>query len=149
MKRFFRCTCLVLAVVMILSVPAFASETLESKASSFFTGSSVYLCNVSGNYFEAWFDVTATGTMDTIGANFIKIQQSPDGVNWTTVKTCAKENYPYLYLVDYNSTTHTAGVSYTGTPGYYYRAYIQLYAKKSSGSGIRDRYTSAIYIPAN
>lgn len=147
MKRFFRYTCLILVMAIVLAIPAFAAETAEPKASSFFTKSSVYLCNVSGNSFEAWFDVTGTGTMDAIGANFIKIQRSSDGVNWTTVATCSKDNY--LYFMDYNSTTHTAGVSYVGTSGYYYRAYIQLYAKNSSGTGIRDRYTSKIYIPAS
>lgn len=147
MKRFVRCVTLALVMVMTLAVPAFAAETVEPKASSFFMKSSVYLCNISGTSFEAWFDVTGTGTMDAIGANFIKIQRSSDGVNWTTVKTCAKENY--LYLVDYNSTAHAAGVSYTGTGGYYYRAYIQLYAKNSSGYGTMDRYTSSIYIPAS
>ncbi len=147
MKRFFRCTCFVLAMIMVLTTPTFAAEVLEPKSSSFFIKSSVYLCNVSGNSFEAWFNVTGTGTMDAVGANFIKIQRSSDGVNWTTVRTCLKENY--LYLVDYNSTGHAAGVSHTGTGGYYYRAYIQLYAKNSSGYGTMDRYTSAIYIPAN
>ena len=45
--------------------------------------------------------------------------------------------------------THAAGVSYVGTPGYYYRAYIELYAKKGVNTGYLGRYTSAIYIPAN
>lgn len=147
MKRFVRCAYFVLAIVMVLTVPVFATESTVPKSSSFFMKSSVYLCNVSGNSFEAWFDVTGTGTMDAIGANFIKIQRSSDGINWTTVRTCAKENY--LYLVDYNTVLHGAGVSHTGTGGYYYRAYIQLYAKNSSGYGTMDRYTSAIYIPAN
>lgn len=147
MKRFVRCTCMLLAMVMVLAIPAFAVEAIEPKASSFFGRSSVYLCNISGNHFEAWFEVTGTDTMDAIGANFIKIQRSSDGVNWTTVKTCAKENY--LYFVDYNTVTHAAGISYTGTSGYYYRAYIQLYAKNSTGYGTWDRYTSSIYIPAS
>lgn len=147
MKRFVRCTCFVLAIAMVLVVPAFATETVEQKSSSFFISSSVYLCNVSGNSFEAWFEVTGAGGMDVLGVNFIKIQRSSDGVNWTTVKTCSKENYPNL--VDYNTSFHGAGVSYTATGGYYYRAYIELYAKKGVNTGTMDRYTSKIYIPAN
>lgn len=147
MKRFVRCICFVLAIAMVLTVPAFAAETVEPKSSSFFISSSVYLCNVSGNSFEAWFEVTGTDTMNTIGANFIKIQRSSDGVNWTTVKTYAKENY--LYLVDNNTICHAAGVSYTATGGYYYRAYIELYAKKGVNTGTMDCYTSKTYIPAN
>lgn len=147
MKRFIRCTCILLAMILTLATPAFATEAITPKASYYFMGSSVYLCNLSGNSFEAWFEVTATGGMDVLGANFIKIQRSSDGVNWTTVKTCAKENYSYL--VDYNTGFHGAGVSYTGAGGYYYRAYIQLYARNSSGYGTMDRYTSKIYIPAS
>ena len=145
MKRFIRCACFVVAMVMVLAIPTFATENAEPKASSFFIRSSVYLCNVSGNSFEAWFDVTGTGTMDVIGASIIKIQRSSDGVNWTTVKTCSKDNYPHL--VGYNTTTHAAGVSYTGTAGYYYRAYIELYAKKGINAGAMPEYTSLIYIP--
>jgi len=147
MKRFVRCICMLLALIMVLAIPALAAGSTAPRASDFFRGSSVYLCNMSGNSFEAWFDVTAIGTMDAIGVKFIKIQRSSDGSNWTTVKTCAKENY--LYLVGYNTTTHAAGVSYTGTGGYYYRAYIQLYAKLGVDTATMDRYTSKIYIPAS
>lgn len=147
MKRFIRCTSLVLALVMMLTIPAFAAEPVQPRASSFFIKSSVYLCNVSGTYFEAWFDVTGMGTMDVVGAKYIKIQRSSDNTNWTTVKTFTKESYPSL--VDTNTTVHAAGVSYVGTGGYYYRAHIQLYAENSTGYGTWDRYTSSIYIPAN
>ena len=147
MKRFIRCTCLVLAMVMVLSSPAAAAEALENRSSSFFLCSSVYLCNVSGTSFEAWFDVTGLDIMDAIGATMIKIQRSSDGENWTTVKTCSKDNY--LYFMAYNTVTHAAGVSHVGTPGYYYRAYIEIYAKKGVNTGYLDRYTSAIYIPAS
>ena len=147
MKRFLRYTCLLLVISMILAMPAFAAETADSRASSFFMKSSVYLCNVSGTSFEAWFNVTGTGIMDTIGAEFIKIQQSSDDSNWTTVKTFSRSSYSGL--VDTNTGTHAAGVSYTATGGYYYRAYIQLYAKKGVNYGTWNRYTSSIYIPAN
>ena len=147
MKRFLCGTCLILAMCIVLAIPTYAAEPLNPKSSMFFGSSSVYLSNVSGNSFSAWFDVTGIGTMDAIGANFIKIQRSSDGVNWTTVLTCPKENY--LYLVDYNTTTHAASVRVTVTGGYYYRAYIELYAKKGVNTGTMDRYTSKIYIPAN
>ena len=145
MKRFVRCTCLVLVMAMILAIPAMAAETTDPRGSIFFGRSSVYLCNVSGNSFEAWFEVTGTGPMDQIGVNFIKIQRSSDGANWTTVKTYSKETYSNL--INYDSVAHTAGVSYTATRGYYYRAHIQLYAKKGVNFGTMNQYTSSIYIP--
>lgn len=147
MKRFIRSTCFVLAVVLLLSIPAFAAETAEPRASYFFISSSTFLCNVSGTSFEAWFDVTATGRMEELGVSFIKIQRSSDGVNWTTVRTFSKEDYPNL--LKYNTINHSDGISYTGTRGYYYRAYIQLYAKNDTGIGKMDRYTSYIYIPVS
>lgn len=145
MKRFIRCICLLLVLSMVLAIPAFAAEAATPKASNFFMSSSVYLCNVSGTSFEAWFQVTGVRTMDVIGAKTIKIQRSSDGSNWTTVKTFSMDNYSHL--VDDNTGTHAAGVSYTGSSGYYYRAYVELYAKKGTGIGLMDEYTSKIYIP--
>ena len=142
MKRFVRAVCLLLVLSVMLTIPALAAE---SRASNFFMCSSVYLCNVSGKSFEAWFEVTGVNGMDVIGAKTIKIQRSSDGSNWTTMKTFSKDSYPSL--VDTNTGTHAAGVSYTGSGGYYYRAYIQLYAKKGVNTGTMDRYTSSIYIP--
>ena len=145
MKRFLRCTCLLLVLAMALSIPAFAAETSDPRSSSFFARSSVYLANVSGKSFEAWFEVTAVGGMDILGAKTIKIQRSSDGSNWTTMKTFSKDTY--TNLVDTNTGYHATGVSYTGSSGYYYRAYIQLYAKKGANTGTMNEYTSSIYIP--
>lgn len=147
MKRFTRSICFVLVAVLLMSIPALAAETAEPRASYFFGSSSTYLCNVSGTSFEAWFEVTGTARMEEIGVNFIKIQRSSDGENWTTMRTFSKEDYPQF--LDYNTANHVGGISYTGTRGFYYRAWIQLYAKNSSGWGEMDRYTSYIYIPAN
>lgn len=146
MKRFIRCMCLLLMMVMVLSIPAYATETAAPRASSYFSNSSVFLCNVSGNYFEAWFEVTSISRMDTLGVSFIKIQQSSDGSNWTTVKTYTKESYPSL--IDNDAISYTAGVGYTAVGGYYYRAHIQLYAKKGVNYGTMNQYTTKIYIPA-
>ena len=141
MKRF------VLVITMVLAIPIFASETAEPKGSSFFLCSSVYLCEVSSNYFEAWFEVTGVRTMDEIGANQIKIQRSSDGVHWTTMVTCPKEEF--TYFVTYNDVCHVAGVRYGPVPGYYYRAYVELYAKKGVNVGYMDHYSAPVYIPAN
>ena len=144
MKRFVRCVSLLLAFSLMLAIPARAADTAETRASDFFMGSSVYLCNVSGTSFEAWFSVTAVRGMDVIGAKTIKIQRSSDGSNWTTVKTFSMDTYSGM--VDYDTVTHATGVSYTGNGGYYYRAYYKLYAKDETGSGVWNRYSSSLYI---
>jgi len=144
MKQFIKCTCLLLVFSILLSVPVMAAETTEARASSFFGSSSVYLYKASSKTFQAWFDVTCVRIMDKIGASEIKIQRSTDNENWSTVKTCSMDDYPNLICED--ESTHSACVTYTGSSGYYYRAYIKLYAKDETGTGVWTRYTSSIYI---
>lgn len=144
MKRFSRMVSLLLAVVMVLAVPAAAMENENARASSFFMSSDVYLYKTSSTKFQAWFEVTALTGMDKLGASEIKIQESSDGENWTTVKTCTMENYSNLICE--NTGFHGSYVSYTGTIGKYYRAKITLYAKNSTGTGLWPRYTSSIQL---
>ena len=144
MKRFFRMVSLLLAVVMVLAVPAAAMENENARASSFFGSSDVYLYQTSSTKFQAWFEVSALYTMDKLGASEIKIQESSDGENWTTVKTCTMANYSNLICE--NTGLHGSYVSYTGTAGKYYRAKITLYAKNGTGSAEWVRYTSSILL---
>ena len=142
MKRFSRLICMFLAAALLLAVPAAATETPEPRASIFFASSDVYLYQTSSTQFQAWFEVSALYPMDKLGASEIKIQESSDDENWTTVKTCTMSSYSNL--IDENSGFHASYVSYTGTTGKYYRAKITLYAENSNGTGEWTRYTSSI-----
>lgn len=142
MKRFIRSTSLVLAILMILVTPAFAAEESAPRASSYFVSASVYLHKTSATSFEAWFDVTGTHTMQKLGARSIKIQRSADGSNWETLRTYSMDSYSQL--IGQNVFIHANCISYTGTPTYYYRAYITLYAKDSSGSAEWNLYTDPL-----
>lgn len=144
MKRVSRMVSLLLAVVMVLTVPVAAMENENARASSFFGSSDVYLYQTSSTKFQAWFEVVALDGMDKLGASEIKIQESSDGENWSTVKTCTMANYSNL--VCENTGAHASYVSYTGTVGKYYRAKITLYAKNSTGTGYWTRYTSSIQL---
>lgn len=144
MKRISRIICILMATVMLLTVPAAAAENVEPRASSFFMSSDVYLYQTSSTKFEAWFEVTALGIMDKVGASEIKIQESSDDENWTTVKTCTMDSYSNL--IDENSGAHASYVTYTGTTGKYYRAKITLYAENSTGTGTWIRYTTSIQL---
>ena len=143
MKRFVRCVSVVLVLVMLFSTTAFAAE---SRGSYYFMCSSVYLYRTSptSNKFEIWFDVTGTHSMQEIGANLIKVQQSSDGENWTTVWTFRRDNYPAMICE--NTICHAECLTYVAARGYYYRAIIELYAKDSYGEGYVHEYTSPIYI---
>ena len=144
MKRFSRLICMLLALAMLIAIPAAAAENAEPRASNFFGSSCVYLYKTSSTQFEAWFEVSALGIMQKVGASEIKIQRSSDGENWTTMKTYSMDNYSNL--IDENTGSHASYVTYTGQTGYYYRAKIVLYAKNSSGFGEWDRYTDPILL---
>lgn len=142
MKHISSIICVVLAVIMLLTVPVSAMGNTDTRASSFFGSSSVYLYQTSNTTFQAWFEVSALYPMDKVGASEIKIQKSSDNENWSTVKTCSMANYPNL--IRENSGIHASYVSYTGTSGYYYRAVITLYAKDGTAIGEVVRSTASI-----
>ena len=133
MKRFTRCVCVLVVVVMIFSSAALAAEATEPRASNYFMYSSVYFWNTSGNNYEIWFDVSAVGRMLELGTSKIIVQRSTDEETWTTVKTYYKADYPQM--TDTNTGVHYGCVPFTATPGYSYRAIVYLYARNSSGYG--------------
>lgn len=141
MKQFIKCICLMLSLALLLAVPA---QAAEARSSSFFARSSVYLYETSGTTFQAWFEVTGMRIMDKIGAKEIKIQRSSDNENWTTMKTYSMADYSNLICE--NTSGHVGCVTYTGTSGYYYRAFIKLYAEDETGTATWSRYTASIYI---
>ena len=142
MKRFTRCICMLMVCVMMFGNTAFAAETAEPWSSAFFTASSVYFWNTSGNNYQIWFDVTAKGTMAELGASKIQVQRSTDEVNWTTVTTYYKENNSQM--IKTNTVHYGNYVPFTATSGYSYRAIVYLYAKNSSGGTGTMREQTAI-----
>ena len=143
MKRFIHSVCLLLVVATVLTIPAMAVG--EERASNFFMRTSTYLSKVSGTTFKVWFDVTAVSPMDELGVKTIKIQRSSDKTNWSTMKTYSKDNYSQM--IDEDATSHADCVTYTGSVGYYYRAYVVFYAKDGSNIGEYSMYTSTIKVP--
>lgn len=142
MNRFIRVVCLCLVACILITIPAYAAENLNNRASNYFAAHSVYLHRISGTQFQVWFEVTAVGTMQKVGTSIIKVQRSTDKSNWTTVATYEMDDYSNM--VASNTTCHEGYVTYTYTTGYYYRAYVELYAKKSGGTGYYDAYTSSL-----
>ena len=143
MKRIVKIVSVVLAMAVLLAVPAQAAEVVAPRGSSYFMSVCTYLWHVSGTTFEAWFDVTAVRGMDEIGASSIAIQRSTDNQNWTTVKTFTKANYPSM--IDEDTCQHASYVTYTGSTGYYYRARVTIYAKDGSGTAFDYWYTDTLH----
>ncbi len=135
MKRFVRLICLMLVIASVMTMPAYATEVTDQRASNYFAFGSAYFNVLSDTKFEIWFDVTATGLMDELGASQIVLERSSDGVNWTPVKTFNKANYTSMMDPDDVSGAYSGYVTYTYTSGYYYCATVTLYAKNGSGTG--------------
>lgn len=132
-------------MILLLSLPAQAAESQNTRASYFFTVSSVYLYMTSETTFQAWFDVTAVKIMEKLGAQEIKIQRSSDNENWHTIRTFTMEEYPEL--ITENELNHVGYASHGCLRGYYYRAKYQLYAYDGVGTGVWTRYSDSVYIP--
>ena len=141
MNRFVRIICLLLVFSMIAAVPCYAVEQ-EQRASNFFSSFKAYCYESSSTQLAVYFSVFAVNTMDELGASTIKVQRSSDGSNWTTVKTFTKASYPQM--TDTNTFAHATTLYCTKTSGYYYRAYVEFYAKNSTGTGKYYYYTSKI-----
>ena len=140
MKRLIKSVCLFMAVVMLFATTAFAAE---SRASNYFAMTSTYLERVSSSEIEIWFDVTAVGRMDQLGVQKIKLQRSTDRSNWTTIKTYNRDDYAQMICT--NTAAHADCVTYTSASSrYYYRAYVEFYAKKDNGSSMFPDYTATI-----
>ena len=137
MKRFIQCVCLILVLSVFLAIPVTAEE-ISPWSSRYFMSVSAYIYNVSSTQFQVRFNVTATGMMDELGVNSIEVQRSADNSNWEHVKTYTKEGYENLVVSD--TFDHSSYVTCSKASGYSYRAYVEFYAKDSSGTGYYGYY---------
>jgi len=144
MKKFIRTLCVILALSVVLAIPAYAETVVEPRASIFFAAYGTDLWIASSTSFEIWFDVDANAaTMDVLGVSEIVVYQSADQQSWTPVETYNMEDYPEM--TDTYTWTHAGYVTYyNAIPGYYYTAYVCFYAKDYRGVGERDLYTEII-----
>lgn len=141
MKKIIRGVCAILVFVVVFSSTAFAAPVEDPRASSYFVATSANLKKTSGG-FEIWLDVTATGTMDQLGASTVVVERSSNGSSWSPVKTFTKASYPEM--VGTGTAFHTCCLTYTASVGYYYRAIVTFYAKKGTGIGEYPHYSSSL-----
>lgn len=123
---------LVLSLITPCSVMAATVEEIQPYASYYLTAYNTYICRVNGNEIQIWYEVMGTGDMDEIGVLSIKLYESSDNTNWTRVKTFSHENYSSMLAED--DWYHCSYVSYQGSAGKYYKAYVCIWAGKN-GSG--------------
>ena len=144
MKQIVRIMCVIIAVLSLFTMTVCAEE--GNAYSSIFFASYDSNIDVYGRTMEICFDVVSNGTAQEIGVSKIELERSSNGSSWSTVKTFYPEDYPQM--ICYNTGIAYDCVTYTGSYGYYYRAYVTFYAKNSRGTGNAYQYSETVYLAA-
>jgi hypothetical protein len=134
---------LLLIVLALCLTPVAEAKAVEpTRASDYLDFYSAYVYAEGGGLVSVWFDVTATGTMDEVGAITILLQESSNNSTWSTVKTFLYTDYPNM--MKYNRIDCVSGVYYSGIAGRYYRAYVTVWAGKGGNGDSRQILTTSI-----
>lgn len=142
MNRIVRSVSLFLALGMLLALPVYAEES-SSRASLFFAAYTVCIDVIDEDSFQAYFNVTGKRTMQELGATEMVIQESDNGVAWSSVRTLTTEYYPQM--VCENTVGHAWWFGWTATAGKCYRIKVTLWAKDSTGSGEKTVYSDPVW----
>ena len=124
------CSGILFLLLMILMVtPVFAADM---RASDKFANYNAKLYVESNGDFDIYFSVTASGTMDILGASKIVVERT-NGYRWAAECTLTVQYAPEMQAT--NASRHSAWISYEpNDPNANYRAIVTLYAEDSTGS---------------
>lgn len=142
--RTIRWLALLLALLLTLA-PAPGVAATEIRASAYLDSYSATTYTEVGGKVQVYFDVTATGYMDTLGAKYIYLYESSDYVNWTLVKTYTYTEYTALMAED--DIYHSGHTDYKGIPGRYYKAQVCIWAGRNGGGDERWIWTNVRQAP--
>ena len=115
------------------------------QASYYLDSYNAYMYSAGSGRVRAYFTVDGTDYMDEIGVLRVKMYESdspdPDG-DWTRVETYNYEDYSNMLA--YDDDYHSGYVSYSGTVGKYYQAYVTIWAGKDGDGDTRYYWTDII-----
>lgn len=137
-------TALVLAFILVATVPVSAATINPAipYASYYLDAYNTYICDMDNGEIQIWYEVAGTGYMDEIGVLSIKLYESSDNSTWTRVKTFSYENYSTMLAED--DYYHCSYVSYQGTAGKYYKAYVCIWAGKNGSGDTRYMWATMV-----
>ena len=132
---------IILACVLMVPCTANAAvvETIQPYASAYLTSYNTYICAMGNGKLQIWYTVVGDTTMDEIGVLNIRLYESTDKTNWTRVKTFSYVDYSSMLIED--DFVHSSYVSYNGTAGKYYKAYVCIWAGKNGSGDTRYMWT--------
>lgn len=142
-----RLVAVIMVMVMFLPVgtSAAAAETVQPRASLYLDAYSAYVYIAGGGEVRVYFDVSGTGYMDELGTLSIQIYEcatnSSDINDWTWKKTFTHDSTSGM--LGYNDFYHSGYVTYQGTAGKYYKAYVCVWGGKNGDGDTRYFWTSA------
>ena len=117
-------------MMILMTATAFAADT--QRASDRFNSYTANLYVVSNGDLDINFSVTASSTMDILGASRIVVERD-NGYRWVTECTLTANNIPAMQTS--NATQYSASIPHEPIdPNAHYRAVVTFYAKDSSGS---------------
>lgn len=128
-KRLLSLLCAVILLVS-LSTAACAAD-VETRASDYFSYTSVRAYAQSGGKVLFEIDVEATHIMQEMGASEVYVYEQQDDSSWDIVYTFTMEDHPEL--IETNSACAYVDAVYQGTVGKNYYAVVACYAKDSAG----------------
>lgn len=137
----------VIACVLIITmiIPMGISAAAEPRASDYLSAYNAYVYLPGDGEVRVYFNVEGTRIMDELGALTIQIYEcstnSSNLNDWVWVKSFAHHKNPGM--LGYDDFYHSGYVSYQGTPGKYYRAYVCVWAGKDGDGDTRYFWTSA------
>ena len=136
----------IVAMVLMVSLvmPAYANaatvESVQPRASDYLDSYNTYICAMGSGKLQIWYTVVGDTDMDEIGVLSIRLNESSDKTNWTRVKTYLHEDYSSMLIED--DFVHSSYVSYNGSAGKYYKAYVCIWAGKNGSGDTRYMWTS-------
>ena len=144
MKKLISCMVILAIAFSTFSVCALAEDShavtppIERRASELIKS---YSCSLtrSGRNLSSNCVIMAMDIMDQIGVSSFSIQEKRDG-EWVSVKSVEGSYF-------YNRTGYTGNLTYTGRPGYEYRAVANFYVKDGSLSDTASKTSSIREIP--
>lgn len=141
MKKVLKSVSICFIIAAMLTAGAFAAVPAEPdrpQASKYISGTTTAIGALGGGKIEVDFAITATKPMKDVGAlqvDFYEVGSQKD----TRVASYHYTNAGYGYLMDHNSSTHLASVTYNGTSGKKYYANVKFFAGERGVAG--DIYT--------
>ena len=125
---------LIIATMMPINISA-ANDDISPCASYYLDSYNTYLYNAAFGKIRVYFDVTGVNYMDEIGTLNIQIFESTDQETWTWVETYNHDTTSGMLA--YDEVYHSGYVTYAGTIGRYYKAYVCIWAGKNGDGDTR------------